>query len=475
MASLGNNGGRFYSFLNRPVLVDCNFTVDATNGNGLGIRSLKGSGVRNAYMATSASFTGTYNNSINVTAISGGTSSLVVGMPVSGTGITAGSKIASIVSSSAVTLTLATTGGSTTGAINYVGIGNPMLNTNTATASNGLIWLQLRHNYARYAGGFSGFVSPSTGGTVAINSTSLTVGNPYIIASVGHAAAGAITIAPVADSSGSLASTYFTLFDQYGNTYVMWFYVTGVGGNAPVGVSGIPIQVTIAENATAGNVTTAISNVVLALSSTSAPGINLPASTAPFTESGAGGATLTLTSTQTNPYGPLPGAPQDGAGSLATTFTFAATIYKTNQQNWNNVGLPKGVIPAVGAGFVASATGDSANGGSTGTVVAVGVSSIGSIEVIGDANQTFSPSPMGGTPNAGGWILVQCLAPVVTVPVTSGTSGNAVTLNAGTTLEATGGGTIAATTTMTRTAPANNSVVGMSFYVDLSATTIDGD
>ena len=37
-----------------PVLLDCNFIVDSSNGNGLGIRSLKGPAVENVYMHTSA-------------------------------------------------------------------------------------------------------------------------------------------------------------------------------------------------------------------------------------------------------------------------------------------------------------------------------------------------------------------------------------------------------------------------------------
>lgn len=35
-----------------PVLIDCNFVVDSTNGNGLGIRSLKGPYVQNVFMHT---------------------------------------------------------------------------------------------------------------------------------------------------------------------------------------------------------------------------------------------------------------------------------------------------------------------------------------------------------------------------------------------------------------------------------------
>jgi hypothetical protein len=43
-----------YQFEAMPVLISCNFVVDSTNGNGLGIRSLKGAGVAAVYMNTSA-------------------------------------------------------------------------------------------------------------------------------------------------------------------------------------------------------------------------------------------------------------------------------------------------------------------------------------------------------------------------------------------------------------------------------------
>lgn len=45
----------------KPVLVDCNFIVDSANGNGLGIRSLKGSYVANIFMNTSAPLAGSGN------------------------------------------------------------------------------------------------------------------------------------------------------------------------------------------------------------------------------------------------------------------------------------------------------------------------------------------------------------------------------------------------------------------------------
>lgn len=49
-----SSGGKLYSMHTMPVLVDCNFVVDSTNGNGLGIRTLKGPLVANVYMNTSA-------------------------------------------------------------------------------------------------------------------------------------------------------------------------------------------------------------------------------------------------------------------------------------------------------------------------------------------------------------------------------------------------------------------------------------
>lgn len=45
---------KLYQYEAYPVLLSCNFIVDSTNGNGLGIRSLKGSGIGNVFMHTTA-------------------------------------------------------------------------------------------------------------------------------------------------------------------------------------------------------------------------------------------------------------------------------------------------------------------------------------------------------------------------------------------------------------------------------------
>lgn len=64
------NTGKVLSTHYAPVMVDCNFIVDSTNGNGLGIRSLKGNGVANVFMHTSAS-PGSNNNYLNPNPASG--------------------------------------------------------------------------------------------------------------------------------------------------------------------------------------------------------------------------------------------------------------------------------------------------------------------------------------------------------------------------------------------------------------------
>jgi hypothetical protein len=366
---LGNNGGRAFSFLNRPVTIDCNFVVDSTNGNGLGIRNLKGSGVQNVYMYTSA--------------------------------------------------TPAT--------------GNPM----GQAASEGYVLVQLENNYNRYAGGFSGAISPTTGSAINIDATdaALTVGTPYVITSVGHAAEGQASIVAVADSSGSLASKYLLVFDAYGNTFVVWFYVTGVGGSAPIGVAGQLVQVTIAENAANTAVAAAITSVMGLI-----VGNYSPANQVSFTASTSGHTSL-LTNTSANPYN-LPGAPQDGVGSFATGFTLSLSVNDFNNADWAAVGLPTGVTPNIGASFIATSTGA---GASTGQVHAAGVSNIIAFEVVGDPSQTLSPIPVGGSPNVGGWIIVKLLG----LP-SSGQIPSPVK-------------------------PNDNSVIGLTFNVEAGSITIAGE
>lgn len=181
MSVLWTNRGHLYCPHVRPVLVDCNFIVDSTNGNGLGIRSLKGQGVQSVFMNTSAAFTGTSHTSTLIDGISSGTGSLLPGMPVQGSGIPANTVIASIVSTGSITLSNATST-STTGSITYQGVGSP-------NPPAGIIAIKFTDNFNRYYGGFSGSSSVLSGSSLAVDGTNLTPNAIYVIVSVGTSTA----------------------------------------------------------------------------------------------------------------------------------------------------------------------------------------------------------------------------------------------------------------------------------------------
>lgn len=344
--ALGNNYGKAYSFLSKPVELDIKFTVNAADTGGLGVTGVAGQGVANVFMHTSQT-------------------------PGKGP--------------------------------------NGYLNPNPAS---GLFMIQLAYNYKKYYGLDYRLRSPLTGSALAINGSALTAGQPYQIVSVGSATAGAATIAPVADSSGSLASTWFSLYDAYGNTFIIWFSVSGVGARPNLGTAAADgaqglhyVQQSIVTSDTAATIGADLVTTIAALPS----GIS-----GVFSFTAAGTTTVTVTSTGTGLQ--LAGPPSDG--TVATGFTFALTKYTTNIADWQGVGLPKGIIPLAGVSFIATATGYSTGGGSSGTVKAVSVSGIMAVEVIGNPSNMLAPIPMGGTngqgagsPNVGGWIIGQFLAP----------------------------------------------------------------
>jgi hypothetical protein len=173
---------QFVSTLHKkPGLVDCNFVVDSTNGNGYGVRSLKGAGIAKVYMHTTASFTGTTNATTTISGISSGTSTFQIGAGITGTGIPTGAYIVSIPSSSSIIISAAATN-STTETLDYTAPGAPA----PGGPASGLIYVMFQDNWNYYYGGFDGRVSPVSGTPISIStSSSLTIGNAYTIVSVG--------------------------------------------------------------------------------------------------------------------------------------------------------------------------------------------------------------------------------------------------------------------------------------------------
>lgn len=329
--ALGNNYGKYYGFQSKPVILDAKFTVSSSDSAGYGVTAVKGQGIKNIFMQSSAT----------------------------------------------------------------PAVGNPFVNSTSA----GYALIELAYNYNRVYGGPWNIQAPLTGSNLAINASALTAGLPYQITVVGAGTAGAATIAPVADVSGSLASTWFSLYDAYGNTFIIWFSVSGVG-SAP-NVSGTKVQQSITTGDSAATIGTALAVTIAALPS----GIS-----GVFSFTAAGTTTVTVTSTGTGLQ--FNGGPADGV--IPTGFTFALTKYTTNTKDWQGVGLPPGVVPKVGVGFVATAAGYTTGGASSGQVKALSVSGISAVEILGDPNFSLAPIPMGGSPNSGGLILVQFLAPAFT-------------------------------------------------------------
>lgn len=132
--------------------------------------------------------------------------------------------------------------------------------------------------------------------------------------------------------------------------------------------------------------------------------------------------------------------------STSTTSTTANSVYAitslgtTTLAQWQAAGLPMGFTPAVGASFVAIASG--AIGG-TGTVGVPGVPVIQKLTVIGDPNQTITNSNIAS--NDGAQLIIGAWA-----------------------------ATSSSTTTLVATAPANGTVIALSMMFDASSVTIDG-
>lgn len=120
------SAGKIYSGHVMPVLLDCNFIVDSTNGNGLGLRSLKGPMIQNVFMHTSS---------------------------------TPGA-------------------GNRNPATPNVAVVNP-------NPASGTIIIQLQDNYNRSMSGFNSIVSPASGASLLVASAGLTVGVAYIITILG--------------------------------------------------------------------------------------------------------------------------------------------------------------------------------------------------------------------------------------------------------------------------------------------------
>ena len=133
-------------------------------------------------------------------------------------------------------------------------------------------------------------------------------------------------------------------------------------------------------------------------------------------------------------------SPLTGSALTSTTAGNAYVIISlgtTTNAQWQAAGVSSALTPSFGMSFIAAATG--AIGG-TGSVKLAGVSGIANIEVIGDPNQSIAPL---GTPGQGAQFILQILAP-----------------------------TSSSVTTPIATAPADGSVISLSFLLSNSSIIV---
>jgi hypothetical protein len=91
---------------------------------------------------------------------------------------------------------------------------------------------------------------------------------------------------------------------------------------------------------------------------------------------------------------PLSGTPVNITSGLTIHQTYTIVSVGTSTvANWQAVGLPSNIVPAVGASFVATTA---SAGTGTGVVEVSSSSGIDSLELCGDPNQTCNPASGGG-------------------------------------------------------------------------------
>lgn len=133
------------------------------------------------------------------------------------------------------------------------------------------------------------------------------------------------------------------------------------------------------------------------------------------------------------------------SAGVTAGLTYVITIVgTTTYAGWLSLGMPPGIQPAVGVSFTATASITATGTGAVQVINAAG-SGVNHIEVVGDPNTTIGPVPVGGSPNVGGFITLACFG-------STGASGiNAIT------------------------APTNNTVIGLSFYLGQSNVSVAGE
>ena len=194
MANRNFSSNKLYQFESYGVLLSCNFVVDHANNNGLGIRSLKGEGIRNVFMHTvpaATVFSATFASGSNLlTTNAAAMLNLYVGQTVtdtstsgniaSGSTITALNPLTNVVTISKNTLGASATLGDTMSAVFTAGGLNA--GATNPNPNSGIIMLQTADTYQRLLQAHTSIISP-----VGTPSTATVAGSLELITTLGTA------------------------------------------------------------------------------------------------------------------------------------------------------------------------------------------------------------------------------------------------------------------------------------------------
>jgi len=428
----GLNGAKFFTNVVTPKQVSVNFVIDSTNGNGVGVRSIKSNGyVESVVMSSSGA--------------------APAGTPALGT-----ARTYSILAASAITNTGNTAITGNIGEFPGTAL-TPGSGTFTVSGQTNIANVAAQQAKASAQAAYTALqaLTPATIAT-ALDAQTLVPGT-Y------KAASGTFTLA--ASAGGTLTLNGLGVYVFQMTTTL----TTGAGGVPVIALTGgaraQDVYFVVGSTATinSGNAGTFNGNIIAQTSITNTSGGTVNGSLVALTGAVtlSAGTTMVALPQVSIPAGPLPGfcwvqfknnfnkylggfsgqvSPVSGTPvSIAPANLVVGQAYiivslgTSTLADWQAVGLPQGFTPAVGQAFLASSTG---HGAGSGAVETPSVSGVNSVEVVGDPNTTLNNASIAA--NAGARILLQFLS-------------NGVP-----------------------SAPADGSVVGMTFLFDGSSVSIDG-
>jgi hypothetical protein len=427
-----------------PVLLDLNFVVDSTNGNGLGIRNLKGPYIQNVFMHTTATPGQGNSNpqSPNIPVFSSNPAGPVVTPPPPGPTAPNLASFANFAILGASAVTGSTGAGSVvngdlgiypaagTFITNFPpSIVNGTIHATDTAAHQGQIDAQAAFTAGQTAG-LGGTVIPAElGGTTLTPGTYQSTTSLGLSLTTGHSTLtlngpgvylfySPSTLTTGASGSTDLPTFAFTGGATPSNTFLYWIVGSSATINQAVASAGATFYGTVIAQASvtttqAGTVVGRLAALTAAITLTGTDTINLPASPPPPGTVGGGTIVVQLQDNFSELLkgfkaivSPLSGTPVAvSALSLGIAYTIVS-VGTTTQAQWTSIGVPIGVTPAVGVSFIATATSTSGSG-MVETTSALG-SGITTIETVGDPQLSISPQRNIPGTGIGSQFIFQC-------------------------------------------------------------------